>query len=218
MTTRPIILANWQVRAALDGRLALLVVPLRPQPKPLRNATPFYRPHPTVAPSEWHCCLGDKIHRIVKTPFAPGDRLVVKETWWTEPNRLFQANKGTVPATFHGETFYKADDPNLPGAEWRSPITMPRYASRLTLAVTDVSVKRAGKIGAEECIATGIDYERHKCGCEVCTHTSTICPATTSSMIMEFAGHWIARYPRLPFETTWAAFGRVTVERRNVDR
>lgn len=67
---------------------------------------------------------------------------------------------------------------------------MPRWASRITLTVTEVRVERLQEISAEDAITEGIDYELHRCGCEVCSRTSIICPATASSLILDYAALW----------------------------
>lgn len=68
----------------------------------------------------------------------PGDRLWVRERW---------AKKGTA-------YLYAADDPAAARA-WRTPIFMPRAASRLTLGITRVRLQRLQDITAREARAEG---------------------------------------------------------------
>ena len=81
MTDRPIIFSAPMVSALLDGRKSQTRRLLKPQPKPFRSAGPFYRPFPVQSPRLHQCLLGDYVHTTVEVPFAPGDRLWVKETW-----------------------------------------------------------------------------------------------------------------------------------------
>jgi hypothetical protein len=74
---------------------------------------------------------------------------------------------------------------------WRPAIHMPRWASRITLRVTEPPrIERAQDITAEDVIREGIDPAPHLCGCEVCAQTSQLCTATQSSLILEFSGLW----------------------------
>jgi len=76
-----------------------------------------------------------------------GDRLWVKETW-----RPYDFYKDI------GRVHYKADNPdNLPlSTKWRSPIFMPRWASRINLEITGLRVERLQEITGEDCLAEGI--------------------------------------------------------------
>jgi len=71
----------------------------------------------------------DKI-KYIRCPYGkPGDRLWVRETW-------------IAPGPAH-TPFYKAYIPNVNiKIKWKSPIHMPRWASRITLEITDVRVER----------------------------------------------------------------------------
>lgn len=86
---------------------------------------------------------------------ALGDRLWVRETWaWSGdssvPEFQFVAD---------GEVWYRADPSrNSPAIYWRPSIHMPRWASRITLEITDVRVERVQDISVEDCRAEGGMY------------------------------------------------------------
>lgn len=94
-------------------------------------------------------------HYWLNPRFAVGDRLWVKETWRTW--RDFDEIK---PTSLQGEgapVFYEADRDNCDRhGKARVSIHMPRWASRLTLTVTDVRVERLQDISEEDAIAEGI--------------------------------------------------------------
>jgi hypothetical protein len=102
-----------------------------------------------------------------------GTRLWVRETWaahfiWSgcSAEEMFGAfGDGTC-------LFYQADGDDAGSAtggcasdqrekRWRSPMFMPRWASRLTLEVTDVRVERVQKISEADAIAEGCDELDH---------------------------------------------------------
>jgi hypothetical protein len=106
-------------------------------------------------------------------PYAVGDRLWVKETFaahWgrAEPGAvlLTRANvkqsNGTYFEASEDEplaTYYAADVGVAAPLHCRSVSSrfMPRWASRLTLIVTDVRVQRVQEISTDDCLAEGIE-------------------------------------------------------------
>lgn len=98
----------------------------------------------------------------LKSPFHAGQRLWVKETWSPDHKQFYP----------HFPVVYKADDPVSPSEiekgkvyspeskswypfRWRSPIHMPRSASRITLEITDVRVQRVQEISENDARAEG---------------------------------------------------------------
>lgn len=95
-------------------------------------------------------------------PFAPGDRLYVRENWQTsddlddvKPSKLLRS---VTPI------LYKADGQvvNIPRrtvafSKTRPCIHMPRWASRLTLTVTEVRVQRLRSISERDARAEGLE-------------------------------------------------------------
>lgn len=71
------------------------------------------------------------------------DRLWVRETW--------------APDEYAGQrTFYRADDEHfMPPGGWKPSIHMPRLASRITLALTEVRVERLRDISEADAKAEG---------------------------------------------------------------
>lgn len=80
--------------------------------------------------------------------------------------------------------------PYAPGDRsfWRPAIFLPRWASRLTLEVTEVRIQRLKAISGEDAAAEGVSVPR--CECEVCRRSSAMCPADASAHVLEFACLW----------------------------
>ena len=101
-------------------------------------------------------------------PFgAPGDQLWVRETWW----QAEKPGEGVgVPFVYYDAEQQGGPDLVGPSREWdcstapgrwgrRSPIHMPRWASRLTLEVSAVRVEQLQGISEADAIAEGIQHE-----------------------------------------------------------
>lgn len=88
---------------------------------------------------------------------AVGDRLYVREHWRTAPE-----HDGTAPRDFASSVplCFLADTgltfPNPLWGKHRQAMHMPRWASRLTLTVTDVKVERLQDISHEDAMAEGL--------------------------------------------------------------
>ncbi len=106
--------------------------------------------------------LGDPI----PLPFSASDTLWVRETWQHAPQQYCSCPQPSEPSpcdawcegigciSNRGEIMYRVDsDKRFP---WRSPVTMPRWASRLTLTVRDVQVRRVQSISYGEVGDAGI--------------------------------------------------------------
>lgn len=95
----------------------------------------------------------------ITMPYQVGDRLWVRETW-----AVGSIYDGMPPRDINPEgkpgwcgIRYAATDARL-GIKDRSSIHMPRWASRITLHVTDVRVERLQDISEEDAIAEGIEW------------------------------------------------------------
>lgn len=149
MPDRPIIFSAPMVRALLDGRKVQHRMALKPQPSafrddglPLVNGRREY-----FGDGGWQ-----------RLPYAPGDRLWVREAWSGDYDmRAIKPQDRFGPA--RQPIWYWADTKRDCG-QWerpRSPILMPRWASRITLTVTDVRVQRVQEISEDDARAEGVD-------------------------------------------------------------
>ena len=93
----------------------------------------------------------------VMSPYQPGEVVYIQEPWGVEKGRYIQPSS-PYGGKFEDEIFYRADDPNLPGMKWRSPITMPEWASRSKARIVDVRPERVREITHEEAIAEGAAF------------------------------------------------------------
>jgi hypothetical protein len=139
----------------------------------------------------WHQTTG----RCLDAPFQIGDRLWVREGVALvgsvdPPFVLYRANGYDAECRRH-----HFDPRTIPPEEevrWHPSIHMPRWASRLTLTVTDVRVEQLQDIGAADAIAEGIERTPHGNGDQWLSY-----PAGSS------AAGWLD--PRESYRTLWEA-------------
>jgi len=183
MSDRPILFSAPMVRALLAGAKTQTRRVLKPQPPtecsirymlgneswlpadertPLRHhweawGGPLYQQRPEKALAGYF---------EVRMRYAPGDRLWVRESGVQLGNAVDGGGgrDGYEPCGFQ----YAADDATiyLPGMfeghdyeRRRNSIHMPRWASRLTLTVTDVRVERLQDLGEADALAEGCALE-----------------------------------------------------------
>lgn len=153
---RPILMAGSMVRATLDGRKGQTRRVVTPQP-PSGNFTVGHDAH-TVIDRNGDAHPGKDFFGIVHSdgewsrvcPYGePGDRLWVRETFCS--GDMGPVRPGCPIA-------YRADHECTPGP-WTPSIHMPRWASRITLAVTSVRVERVQSISEEDAQAEGIWFD-----------------------------------------------------------
>ncbi len=158
MVDRPIIFSGNMVRAIIDGRKSQTRRVLKPQIGDLDR--PFQ-----MDDGSWHGTdsRGGNMSPIT-VRYAPGDRLWVREAFalgfdlddhdmpiGDEPKLFFAA-------TYDGRRWLDRDtDEWRDEPRWTPSIHMPRWASRLTLAVTAVRVQRLQEISREDAIAEGCE-------------------------------------------------------------
>ena len=201
MTDRPITFRAEMVRALLDGRKTQTRRLLKPQP-------PEWVTRMTHEGRCGWIGSGDGHGTLMHVPYAVGDRLWCREVfaygWPVEGNhQLPECNQE------HAIT-YRADG-NHPfgGGKWKSPIHMPRWASRLTLTVTDVRVQRLHDISAADAIAEG---------CHVYASSATI-DCDTPDPRQEYRRLWNSIHgPEAWAANPWVAALTFETHRQNIDQ
>lgn len=185
MKERPIIFSASMVRAILEGRKTqtrrmVHVKGLR-NPEDMEaggfwNCWQSHHPDGLSPRNEHHHWqYGDDWTR---ENYQAGQRLWVRETWCpldddhrSDPSKPKDwLYTGAMGHPHRNQCAYKASGSNDGDSErcrkelgykWRSPIHMPRWASRITLEVTDVRVQRVQEISEDDAIAEGCKGLRH---------------------------------------------------------
>lgn len=137
---RPIIFSSEMVRAILDGR--------KTQERRVVKG--------------WYLNLVEEVLRVngkwvedtleyeLTSPFGRvGDRLFVKETWRVFGGREYEYQQDPKSLQF------KATDEGHHTLDWRPSIHMPRWASRITLEITNIRVENLQDISEEDAKAEG---------------------------------------------------------------
>lgn len=152
MSERPILFSAPMVKAILDGQKTMT--------RRVNSIGEYY--------------ISDK-----KCPYGVvGDRLWVRETWQSFFSEEVTQNHQQGARSFSGvpaETvkghymffYYRADgevpdDPKYGKAVWRPSIFMPRWASRITLEITDIKVERLQDITEEDAAKEGINQHPYE--------------------------------------------------------
>ena len=120
-----------------------------PGPSPIGNPGPYLH-------VPYEDGLDRSVHRVYPRVLA-GDRLWVKETWAVGP-KYDSTPPRDIP---HDEYFLflkslsQTDEGEGIRGKWRSPLYMPRWASRLLLEVTGIIIERVQGITHEDALAEG---------------------------------------------------------------
>lgn len=149
--------------------------------------------------------------------YAPGDRLYVREAWRCSAKHDATAPRDLIPrsmtiafeaggniANQDSKDDWRPSPASYTEAEWmgraRPSIHMPRWASRLTLTVTDVRVQRLWAIDNLDAVAEGVRVH-----CEDVART-------------EFSLLWNSLHgPDAWDANPWVVALTFTVEQRNID-
>ena len=158
MTHRPYTPPAWQAKPLADGRVTLLVVPLKVQPFTVEGVVYTW----TGKDSAFLCGPSEVSANLMKhgaAQYAPGDLIWCREAYigayayevneykpkdWGNKPSWFPAD-GPIPERFVGQFWHKA----------RSPVTMPKWAARTWLRCTGVEVRRVQTISEGEAWAVG---------------------------------------------------------------
>lgn len=183
---RPILFSGPMIRAILDGKKTQtrrVVKPQPPQPEQVRakagiDFALFQRDDtpgiwyvegpvwavrqlmdPPIPTPSWTCPYGE-----------PGERLWVRESFYCDHcfvgdyERTAAGSRSACEAEWREMVFYGEARDDWKGCEWdggvpglKPSIHMPRWASRLTLEMTDVRVQRVQEISEPDAYAEGIE-------------------------------------------------------------
>lgn len=165
MKERPILFSGPMVRAILDGRKTQTR-------RVIKDVSADCELFINAGDGFWQQCYRDDsgaIHSkswLTKCPYGkPGDLLWVRETF---------ARNEVLPLMDReaGEFIYRAD---LNGrgatkytATWKPSIHMPRWASRITLRITDIRVERLQDISEGDATAEGVMFGETGFSARVC--------------------------------------------------
>lgn len=175
MNEHPILFSGEMVKAILNKRKTQTrrVIKDHPWTRPpyyfcgLRNGLGY----PASEGTTWagFTCEGYHSPCYVKCPYGkPGDHLWVKETWRSVelPSGLdgieyaadnqFRPIENTRAAA---DLWVDAHANGKHGQAWRPSIFMPRWASRITLGVTNIRVERLQAITEDDAVAEGVELD-----------------------------------------------------------
>lgn len=228
MTDRPILFSAPMIRALIDGRKTKTRRAM-PNQEWLQQAYA-----PIVSGSRIYNYAGEE--ELSRARFSRGDRLWVREAWnafsfsqdgdeaWpTKVIPTAEEMRKIIEAAYRVDiqAVYRESDRArewFSDKPWRPGIHMPRWASRLTLIVTDVRVERLQEISEEDAIAEG-------CAWSDCHEGYTPCPEPGDGRF--YHGRWAARSFQFLWESIngddaweanpWIAAYTFTVHRANID-
>lgn len=170
MAERPVIFSAPMVRAILEGRKTQTRRVLKvttPVGERVLITSPYERAivdlgQDDVARGEFHYLSTDGLSGPYRLPAAPGDLLWVRETWADPTDQVV-----VYRANWREDALARGLD-NIPETDrdvrWRPSIHMPRWASRITLRVTDVRVERLQDISEADAVAEGFIHSRDPSG------------------------------------------------------
>lgn len=172
MKEHPIIFKTEMVKAILEGKKTQTRRVMNPQPEEGYGSITVGYYHPTKVNKDGEQYPGDEVFGAYTddgewgwiSPYGQvGDHLWVRETWATSkrldrfsPNYIGKA--GTV-ALWYKTNDNQIDNPIEVRGKWRPSIHMPRWASRITLEITNIRVQRLQDVSADDAFEEGMSKE-----------------------------------------------------------
>ncbi len=211
MADRQISFSPAMVRALLEGRKTQTRRILNPQPSGVKQAWLHAPGIWNVLPESGRCSVDWKA-----PGYAIGDRLYVREAWHTElrnddirPRDL----RVSVPVYYEAGGGGEEAIPECAG-RFRQGMHMPRWASRITLIVTDVRVQRLLEISEADAVAEGIEHDSDGWR-DYQMPATQCCPTARDS----FRTLWDSlNAERAPWASNpWVVAVSFTVHQRNID-
>lgn len=154
---KPVLLKNWQAKAAARDGLSLLVFPVRA----IGQDTVYTKPgHMLSNMDEFKVPDGWKLPDLgpnFKCPIgSPPDRLYVKETW------------SKALHSYHNEIFYRADGEVLGRQKalsyverekkWRPPASLKKEDSRFEFEIVSIAINQLKELTEDEAKEAGMVY------------------------------------------------------------
>ena len=202
-----LILSPWQVRAALRGELKMVLLPVKPQPPG------------GIIPIVKKLGMGLELSRVdvdyylALSPYV-GQRLWIAETWRCMVDETlfdcieYKKNEKIKPENLSSQDGYYFDWLCNNEKQWRSPATMPKYASRMEFEVQGVGCKMLKDLTEEEAALCGATLH-----CPVFDECSEPVPCRVDCPLLSpldvlkerwLLGQWRNRYgSRYPWDSTW---------------
>lgn len=163
----PMLFSGEMVRAILEGRKTMTRRPIKPQPEFYSCGVPGME---DVFYYQWKSKYGESENFEKECLPTVGDHFWVKETfclldhdhWWDyRKPRDYLYNETDRPrrnaCAYRAETDAEGERIRIEyGYKWTPSIHMPRWASRLTLRITDVRVERVQDISEIDIRSEGI--------------------------------------------------------------
>jgi hypothetical protein len=214
VTDRPIIFSGPMVRALIEGRKTQTRRVLKEQA--VGGVGAILR----TLRWQWRSLTTDGYIGDVRVPYAPGDRLWVREAHFIHPahgqgraDGVRWGPWGGLPMAVSPDgatvAYYRDGFDRSPPGRWRPSIHMPRWASRLTLTVTEVRVQRLQDISEADAVAEGV---------AAVTLEDVPRPAAWS-LRQDFSRIWNTLHgPDAWDANPWVAAVTFTVERGNIDQ
>ena len=158
---RPIIFSGEMVKAILDGKKTMTRHLVKFKDFTTDSITPL---HIELAEGRY-CLFNERNGWLIGYPKCKfgeiGDRLWVRETWQEIGPDCLLTYKATYPSDLYAKRPELENVPPLAGLKergylWKSPMFMPRWASRILLEITDIRVERLQDISEQDCEKEGL--------------------------------------------------------------
>lgn len=151
---KPIIFSSEMVRAILDGRKTQTRRIIKPQPV---TESPEYQEPPEIISDG--TLYFSRLYLNIKCPYGQ-----VGDTLWVRETHRYIRHPYRVPAVQYkdGKEFlspkHAAYMNKRVSNKWKSPIFLPKWATRIFLEITDIRVERLWDISEKDAEAEGFEY------------------------------------------------------------